>query len=466
MAKRRFLAPELVRLLELAPQPLYVLDDTLAIVFVNDACCAWLQMSAEELLDRQCAYNSLAPLGDTDAVVDGLCPPPLVLHGHEVTASAMRLGEHGPVYRRARFIPLMRSATDPYCILVLLDDIDAPEPSPDAVAEIADESLDLHLRLQRYRRQTALRYRSDRVIGVGTAMRLVKAQAEVAATSRASVLLVGPAGSGRRHLAEVIHHSGPTETSGMLTPIDCAMLTADLIRSTLLAAVSGPPAGSTGRNALLLCDADRLPVESHAALHAILSGERFPLRIMATTTVRLIDLATRGQYREELAGLLSTIAIELPPLIQRRADLPLLAQALLEERNVRGTKQVGGFTSEAMDCLCAYAWPGNVAELAEAVAACHIRAEGPKVKLEDLPERLRLAAEATARPRRKEEPIVLEEFTARIERELIRRALARTKGNKSKAARLLGMNRPRLYRKMVQLGLAVDEREGEKEKDE
>ena len=84
---------------------------------------------------------------------------------------------------------------------------------------------------------------------------------------------------------------------------------------------------------------------------------------------------------------------------------------------------------------------------------------GPPARLiarEELPERLRLAAEAAARPRRKEEPIQLDEFVARIERELIRRALARAKGNKTKAARLLGLNRPRLYRRMVQLGLAEE----------
>ena len=80
-------------------------------------------------------------------------------------------------------------------------------------------------------------------------------------------------------------------------------------------------------------------------------------------------------------------------------------------------------------------------------------AAGPEVQADDLPERLRWVAEAATRPRRKEEAIVLDEFLGRIERELIRRALARAKGNKARAARLLGLTRPRLYRRMVQLGL-------------
>ncbi len=164
-------------------------------------------------------------------------------------------------------------------------------------------------------------------------------------------------------------------------------------------------------------------------------------------------MAQPGQFREDLAAALSTIVIELPPLSQRRDDVPLLAQALLEEHNSRGGKQMGGFASDALDRLCAYSWPGDVDELAQVVAESHVRAAGAQITRADLPERIHAAAEMAARPRRKEEPIRLDEFIARIERELVRRALARSKGNKAKAARLLGLNRPRLYRRMVQLGL-------------
>ena len=87
------------------------------------------------------------------------------------------------------------------------------------------------------------------------------------------------------------------------------------------------------------------------------------------------------------------------------------------------------------------------------MAEAHQRAAGPEIDVADLPERLHWAAQAAAQPRRAEETIVLDEYLGRVERELIRRALARAKGNKARAARLLGMTRPRLYRRMVQLGL-------------
>ena len=258
----------------------------------------------------------------------------------------------------------------------------------------------------------------------------------------------------RREAAAVIwprrSTSAPLETCGPLVPLECGLLDAEMLQSTLRSAILEGKGGGT----LLLCEADRLPAESQNALAPLLQNENFPLRVISTATEPLPDLPRRGIYREELAAMLSTITIELPPLANRQDDLPLLAQSLVEEQNARGDRQVGGFTPEALDRLCAYSWPGNIAELAEVVAESHARASSTLIAREDLPERLRLAAEAAARPRRKEEPIQLDEFMARIERELIRRALARAKGNKAKAARLLGLNRPKMYRRMVQLDMA------------
>jgi DNA-binding NtrC family response regulator len=136
--------------------------------------------------------------------------------------------------------------------------------------------------------------------------------------------------------------------------------------------------------------------------------------------------------------------------------LPLLAQCFLEENNARGGKQLGGFSPQALDRLDAYVWPGNGDELAKVVAEAWAHAEGPLVQAADLPPRLALAAEPAGHPRRKDETIVLDEFLEQIQRELIGRAMQRSRGNKAKAARLLGLTRPRLYRRLLQLGMAVD----------
>jgi DNA-binding NtrC family response regulator len=365
------------------------------------------------------------------------------------------------LFRRARFVPLRQPDEAILCIVALVDphDLDPADVQEESAKITASEGIvfegaesqQLHEQLLRFRQQTALRHKSGRMAGVTPAIRRALAQAAVAAATRASVLLIGPRGAGRRHLAEAIHYQGPADSRGMLLPLECGLLDVELIQETLRSAATRREGGT-----LLLCDADQLSAESQAALAAALQTASFRLRVISTAAAPLLDLPSRGIFREDLAAILSTITIELPPLAKRRDDLPLLAQAILEEQNARGGRQLSGFKPEALDRLCAYSWPGNVDELVQVIAESHARASGALIARDDLPERLRLAAEAAARPRRQEEPIVLDEFVARIERELIRRALARAKGNKAKAAKLLGLNRPRLYRRMVQLGLAEE----------
>jgi DNA-binding NtrC family response regulator len=164
-------------------------------------------------------------------------------------------------------------------------------------------------------------------------------------------------------------------------------------------------------------------------------------------------LASAGEFSAALAGQLSTITIELPALAERKEDLPLLAQSFLEEVNARGGKQVAGFTGEALDLLCEYSWPENLDELSAVVRQAHERSQGAEVAARNLGETIHCSAGAKVHPPRVDETIVLGEFLASVEKELIARALKRAKGNKTKAAKLLGLTRPRLYRRLVQLGM-------------
>jgi len=300
----------------------------------------------------------------------------------------------------------------------------------------------------------AQRYRMDRFVGSSPAIRRVRAQLEVAAASRASVLIVGPPGSGRQHAAHTIHYAGAGESSGPLVPLACAVLGAELMASTLGAIASrslAPRPG--GQGTLVLGDVDQLEPGAQAEVARLLGARGFPLRVIATARQDLIELAGQGKYREDLASGLSTLTIHVPALAERRGDVALLAQMFVEEVNARSGRQIAGFSPEAMDYLDAYAWPGNVDELARVVSEAHARCEGTEITVRELPQAIQLARSAAAHPRRPEETIVLDDYLARIERELMERALARAKGNKSRAAKLLGMTRPRLYRRLVQLGL-------------
>ena len=479
MARARITATELARTFNAAPQPIYVLDDELTVVFCNAACREWLGRAADGLLGRRCAYHTSPDVTGPDAVAARLCPPPSVLEngptslramGHPATAavSCRPDGSNEQTdresVRRATFIPLGTSPDALIALVVVLEEHDldpkvAPEPPRAFLPQPQEtEAVALHGRVRCFRREAASRYRADSLIGDSPAMRRARAQIELAAGSRASVLLIGPSGSGRQHAAGAVHYGGDPHGSRAVVSLDCSVLGSDLIHSTVTALASARPADDpTQYGTLLLNHADELPEAAQAEAAAVLANRPYPLRLIATAAGPLDAVAGRGVYRRDLAAALSTITIELPPLVHRREDLPPLAQLFLEECNARTTHQVTGFTPEALDALDAYTWPGNVDELIQTVAEAHKTATGPEIGVDDLPERIHAAAQAAAYPRRPEETIVLDEFLARVESELIDRAMTEAGGNKAKAARLLGMTRPRLYRRLVQLGLVGEE---------
>ena len=161
----------------------------------------------------------------------------------------------------------------------------------------------------------------------------------------------------------------------------------------------------------------------------------------------------KGKFRRDLAFQLGTLTIVLPPLRQRPLDIPLLAQHFLEEFNATQERQLSGFQPAAMELLAGLPWPGNIDDLALAVREACQAATGYQVTLADLPDWVHSAQGAAVHPRQREVPIRIDEFLAEIEKELLARALRASRGNKSKAANLLGISRPRLLRRLAQLGL-------------
>ncbi len=455
MPRKRITAVELARLLNSADRPIYVLDDELTIVFVNRACCDWIGPAADELVGLRAAYHSDPEISGPEAVAARLCPPPESMTAARSTANVSCVGRRGQLhYRRARFVPIGPAPDETIGLIAVLDVEDLPEPVEETTTTLESDSVQLHERIARFRRETAGRYRADRLLGDSPAIRKARRQIEVAAGSRESVLLVGPTGSGRRHTAAAIHYSRDPSKVGSLIPLACAVLGADLIHSTVRALRTGDVLGKEAeRSTLLLNEVDRLQPDAQANLAGELVGRSFPLRLIATAERSPAELASRGEFLEDLAAVLSTITIELPPLAERIEDLPLLSQQFLEECNARGPNQIAGFTQEALDAMHAYRWQGNLDELTETVAEAHRQTRGPKIDVDDLPERIHLAADAAAHPPREQETIVLDQFLEKVERELIRRALAQAKGNKSQAARLLGISRARVIRRVRQLGL-------------
>ena len=440
--------------------PIYVLDEMRRIVYCNPACAAWTGIQAAGLIGQRCDYHSRDEGGGPPAVAAGLCPPPEAFAGrHERGVVACRSSNGKLIHRRAEFVPLGRDPLGCAGVVAVLDGVDLDDGQLPLPADGEPTAGDLHNRIRAFRQACRGRYTIERLIGDSPAIRRVRDQVALAVEGRARVSIIGPLGSGREHIARTIHYNDQQNTAGPLVPLSCSLLDAELLQTTITAFVRRCAELETERPAaLLLLEADRLPPDAQMELAGFLNIPEFELHLIATARRSLTDYAEQGRYRIDVACALSTLVIRLPALAERATDVPPLAQMFLEELNAAGRKQLSGFTPEALDQLAGYPWPGNADELAGMVRQCHQRAEGPTIGVSDLPERIRLAAAAFARPA--EENIVLDELLADIESKVIRRALERARGNKSKAARLIGMTRAKLHRRLAQLGLhepGVDE---------
>ncbi len=453
MAKANPNTRRLVDLLAGLRQPLYAVDGTGRIAFVNEALAHWAGTTIDELVGLRCRYHSEASSTPADLVAATLCPPPQVFAGEAVeTTIHLRGAEGTAVAARARFLPLATQEEASWLVLAMLDDADVSiQPAEDAHR--------LHALLQEFRARQFGNSRFSRLAGTSPAIKQARERLELAAQNTVNVLLVAPPGGQANLTARELHHA--QASGGALLILDAPRADAELIRDLHTRDSVVPKSGEPNLPTLLCFDADRLSGEAQLELENWLRARGTSVRVISTAQSALERLAAEQNFRLELACLLSTITVEVAPLADRAEDLPLLAQALLEGRNAAGEKQLGGFSPEALDALSQHSWPGDVQELAEVVREAHARATGSLVAVGEFPARLLAQQRAGDSSPRSTPDIDLDEFLADIETEMLRRALALSKGNKTKAAKMLGMTRPRLYRRLVQRGLEQPPAAGE-----
>jgi DNA-binding NtrC family response regulator len=454
MAARTKLADSLTKLLDSSRRPIYAVSARRQIVYCNGALADWLGLKPDRIVGREVEYHS-EPDGAGRKSVDmmgplaALCPPPLALAGEPGVGTVSCVARDGRlVHRQAEFIPL---AVGGGGVLVLLSSADM---SPQELAtEISGEPSadELHRAIRRFRRTQAAQYGTPSLIGGNSAIQKVRAQAAAAAASGANVLIVGQAGSGRAHVARVIHYGAAIDSDVVLAPLDCRVLNDDLLRRTL-ASFAASRSDARHRPTLLLENLEWLSAEHQSQLVEAIHHNAITARLMGTLTEEADRSST--ELVPALLDAVSTITIRMPRLVDRLEDLPILAQFFLEACNQGRAKQVGAVRPESLDLLALYSWPGELDELREVIAAAHRAATTPEITPRDLPAVIHHATSAAGMVRRQPERIVLDELLAKIEKELIERALAQSDGNKTEAAALLGMTRPRLYRRLVQLGLA------------
>jgi two-component system response regulator AtoC len=297
--------------------------------------------------------------------------------------------------------------------------------------------------------------------GESPAMREVMETASRAAAADTPVLLVGESGTGKEALARVIHIESPRH-QGRFVLVSCTAIPQSLLESILLWRPHTASAGNGGngpgffedaRGGTLFFDeiAD-MPGPLQAKLLRVMeAGENYPAgapgpppfdaRVIAATCRDLNELVEGGRFRQDLFYKLNVIPIHIPPLRERSADLPGLIARFLD-KNVRHLGRTNLTVSpEALDVLRRYHWPGNVEELCHVVEKIAVLAKGAVVKVKDLPPSVR----GDHRHAPAGEPI---RPLAELQRQHITLALRTAKGNKTAAARLLGMDRKTLYRKL------------------
>jgi two-component system response regulator HydG len=286
-----------------------------------------------------------------------------------------------------------------------------------------------------------------------------------AAQSTHPVLILGESGTGKELVARSIHYSGPFHDKPFI-PVDCGSLVPTLIESELFGYVKGAFTGAVRAKEGLLCIADggtifldeigELPVDLQAKLlraiqekevRPVGSTRRVPIkvRILAATNRDLEGAVAEGKFRRDLYYRLNVLTLRIPPLRERKADIPLLVEHFLE-RLARMTGNRRMLSEEAMKAMIAYDWPGNVRELENSLERSAAMSSGPTLHLGDLPSPVQGAIAQIQATRAVMTPKIVP--LANLERDAILNAIQQLNGDKLQAARMLGIGKTTLYRKL------------------
>ena len=305
------------------------------------------------------------------------------------------------------------------------------------------------------------------LVGRSAAMRTLLRTIESLRHNESQVLIHGESGTGKELVARAIHRAS-ARADGPFVPVDCGALPETIIESELFGHVPGAFTGATGApglfrmaegGTLFLDEVGEIPPNVQAKLLRALNNKQVrpvggteeqavDIRVVAATHRDLHEMVEAGSFRLDLLYRLDVVGIEVPPLRERREDIPLLVHHFLDKH--RGpSSSIEGIEDEALEALVAAEWPGNVRELENVVESALALAPGPRLRTTDLP----LCRPAVLVPPTGAGPVVPELSLEAYERAALERALDECGGDAVAAARRLGVGRSTLYRKLARHGL-------------
>ena len=328
------------------------------------------------------------------------------------------------------------------------------------------------------RSQLEDRYRFERIVGRSASMRKLFDMLETVARTTSTILISGETGTGKELVAKAIHHNSPRKNRRFVA-LNCAAIPETLLEAELFGHVRGAFTGAVSsrpgrleqanKGTLFLDEVGTMSQGLQAKLLRSLQEREFErvgdsqsirvdVRVIAATNADLEGMVEDGTFRKDLYYRLNVIPIHLPPLRDRHDDIPLLVQSFLEKL---GPEQVPPrtdvvFSQAAMRRMMAFSWPGNIRQLENLIERALALTPGrTQIDVSDLPHEVQQgeAAPPDADLVLPEEGIDLQRYLQDLERELIRRSLDRTAGNKHKAAQLLNIKRTTLIEKVKRLQL-------------
>jgi DNA-binding NtrC family response regulator len=335
----------------------------------------------------------------------------------------------------------------------------------DIVVRKALEREGLKRELERFSEDADKRYRL--VVGQSAKMNEAVETARRVATSKATVLLLGESGTGKEIFARAIHNWSERKNQPFVA-INCVGLSRELLESELFGHERGSFTGAdqlkkgkmelANGGTVFLDEIGDVSRELQTKLLRFLQEREFDrvggvkairvdVRVVAATN-RELDVAVKeGRFREDLYHRLNVVPITLPPLRERREDIPALAHHFVQHFAKEVKRSLSAITDEALERLSAYDWPGNVRELANAMERAVVLAQGPEIAPHDLPARI-----VAAPPGSRADGASYRESMDAYRRQLVMRALAQSQGNRAAAARTLGLHEKYLLRLLKNLG--------------
>jgi DNA-binding NtrC family response regulator len=333
------------------------------------------------------------------------------------------------------------------------------------------------------RSQLQERYKFEGLIGRSPAMRALFQLLETVSASASTILVTGETGTGKEVVARAIHHNSPRRAQRFVA-LNCGAIPETLLEAELFGHVRGAFTGAIGtrqgrleqahKGTLFMDEVGTMSAAMQMKLLRVVQEREFErigdthtikvdVRVVAATNSDLHKMVAEGTFREDLFYRLNIIPIHLPPLRERKEDIPLLVQHFLKKFAVQDSQRIPNpeppprtlsISQQAMRCLMAYPWPGNVRQLENAIERA-VALSGGRTQIEtaDLTPDIQQASQAAAAPdvNLPEGGIDFDGYINRIEHDLIRRALEKTGGNKGQASKLLNLKRTTLVEKLKRL---------------